>query len=503
MIKKVIKKPTVLNPISGITVQVLNILSTLILPKLVLTYFGSEVNGLISSICNFLLYVSIFEASISNIIMTAFYKPLRDNDLDSISKVYNTCDSFYNTITKIFIIYTFILGILYPFVFKTNFSFIYIFTLTIILSLSYMIQFSFSNSLRSLLKADKKVYIVNFTQAFIILLNLILAIVSIKLYPNIHFLKFISGILFIIQPIVFKYFVNKKFKINKKIGIDNQLIKSRWDGLSISIASFVHNMTDIALLTVFTKLEVVSVYSVYYLVIRGLESIMTAISNGIIPSLGNIYASNNRKVLINKFMSYELFYTFILYIIFTLAALLITPFVLLYTSNISDANYNQTVFGYIIVLGELLFLIKMPHQNLAYVANKYKEMKKVSYTEALINILISVILVIKFNLIGVAIGTTIAMLYRAIYQIYYTKKIIPELNNAKFYQMVIVYTILSIILFIFCNSIIGINSNTWLNWIISSLIFLVIIIVIYGLVIILFYKNNIKYFIKKYIIKER
>lgn len=492
MIKNILKKPSFLNPFSGIILQLFNLISTFILPKIILSFFGSEVNGLVSSISNFLLYISIFEASVSNIVMSYFYKPIRDNDMEQISKIFNTCDRFYRKISILFITYTIVLSILYPVIFNLKFSFGYVASLTIILSLSYMIQYSFSNSLRTLLKADKKVYVVNFTQTLIIFLNLVLAIISVYVYPSIHLLKFISGLLFILQPIIFSYFVNKKFKIDKKAGVDDSLIKSRWDGLSISIASFVHNMTDIAFLTIFTKLEIVSVYSVYYLVIRGLESIMTSISNGILPSLGNLYVSNKNDILKEKLEAYEMVYSLIVFIVFTVASVTITPFVLLYTGGISDANYYQPIFGYLIIIGEALFLIKMPHQNMAYAANKYKEMKKFSYVEALINVIVSLLLVKEYGLIGVAIGTTIAMLYRAIAQINFTNQIIKNRDGRKYYLQLFLFSITSIISVVICKYLISIQINTWFSWIIVLLISVAIISFLFLIVIGTFYRKQFK-----------
>ncbi len=53
--------------------------------------------------------------------------------------------------------------------------------------------------------------------------------------------------------------------------------------------------------------------------------------------------------------------------------------------------------------------MKFPHLNLAYAANKFKEITVPAYIEALLNIVISVILVHKFGLVGVAVGTIVGM----------------------------------------------------------------------------------------------
>ena len=82
--------------------------------------------------------------------------------------------------------------------------------------------------------------------------------------------------------------------------------------------------------------------------------------------------------------------------------------------GIYDANYYQPILGWIMVLAEFAFCIREPYVNMAYVANKFKEVSKYAYIEAGINIVLSTILVIKFGIIGVAIATFIAMIYRTL-----------------------------------------------------------------------------------------
>ena len=379
MINKLKNRPTLLNTMSGIFLQFCNVVFAFVVPKLILSYFGSEINGLVSSISNFLLYISLFEAGLSNVIMANLYKPLVNHDYNKISKIINTSNRFYHKIGLFFIGYTIILGIIYPLLLDKSFSFIYVFILILIMSINLFIQYNFSYSLRTLLRADKKVYIVNFTQSIIIILNILFSIVSLLIFPNIHFFKLISGIVYIVQPLVFRHYVRKYYKIDKNDQYDEKILKSRWDSLAISIATFVHNSVDIALLTIFTNLKIVSVYSVYYLVISGLEAVFLSISNSIAPTFGKILANNNREELNEKFETYEFLFTFLIFLVFSVAGLLITPFVMIYTGNIEDANYFQPIFGYLIIISEAIYLLKMPHLNISYSANLFKKIKKPAY----------------------------------------------------------------------------------------------------------------------------
>lgn len=72
----------------------------------------------------------------------------------------------------------------------------------------------FSITLKTLLDADKRVYVVNFTQTLIVICNVIFAQISVWVYPSIHILKLISGILFILQPVIFGYIVKRDYRID-------------------------------------------------------------------------------------------------------------------------------------------------------------------------------------------------------------------------------------------------------------------------------------------------
>ena len=335
-----IKDITLINTITSIILQIITLLNGFIVPKIILTYFGSDVNGLISSITQFLGYIYLVEGGITGVLMASLYKPLYNNDSKKIASIVKTSKIFYKKISVIFVIYTLLLSIVYPLIINSNFSFWYIFSLIIILSISLLIQYTLSITFRTLLNADKKVYIVSITQSIILILNILLSIISIKIYPSIHFLKLLSGLIYIIQPLVYTFFVNKYYTIDKNAEIDNELLKNRWSGFAINVASFIHFNTDMVILNLFTNLKIVSVYAVYNLVISGLRQIINSISSAIYPTIGHVYAKGDNKELNEKFNIYELIIFYVVFVIFTVAFLLITPFVSIYTENIAVRDQN-------------------------------------------------------------------------------------------------------------------------------------------------------------------
>lgn len=82
-------------------------------------------------------------------------------------------------------------------------------------------------------------------------------------------LKLLTGLLYIIQPLVYGYFVKKHYSIDWNTEPDDSLLKERWKVLRLNCAAFILNSTDITILTIFTSLTTVSIYGVYTLVTNG------------------------------------------------------------------------------------------------------------------------------------------------------------------------------------------------------------------------------------------
>lgn len=489
-------KITLINMILSLVLQIVTILSGFVIPKLILSYFGSNVNGLVSSITQFLSYITLLEGGVSGVISANLYKPLVCKDNDKINSILKTANNFYRKIGLIFIVYAIVLASIYPILFDTSFSYMYVFTLTVILALSLFIQYMFSLTLKTLLNADKKVYVVSGVQIIIVVLNIILAIVSVMIFPSIHILKLITGLLYILQPIIYGLYVKKNYNYNNNVEANKQLIKERWNGFAINIAYFIHSSTDITILTIFTNLSIVSVYSVYALVTSGLKQVINSITVGINPSLGQAYATGNIEELNEKMDIYEYIVFLLVFLLFTIGGLLITPFVMIYTLNITDANYYQPLFGVVLLISEAIYLLKFPHLNLAYSANKFKEITKPAFVEAILNIVISIILVSKFGLIGVAIGTTIAMIYRLIFHIRFTKKIIENRSQWIFYYKLLLFSITTIIGILICVFVISPVEIAIVSWIIHAIIYTIIMGILYLILSIMFFKKELKFFIK-------
>lgn len=492
------KKIAFRNIIVSLILQIVTIINGFIVPRIILVYFGSEVNGLISSINQFLNYISLLEGGVGAVIMAALYRPLCENNQQKINGIVNAANQFFKRIAGIYVIYVIILAIIYPLFIDTSFSWGFISSLVLIIAINLFVQYFFSLSYKVLLNADRRGYIVSITQIVFIILNLVLTIVVVLIYPEIHLLKLANSLAYLIQPLFFNVYVNRHYLINKKVKPDNKALQQRWDGFGQNLAYFVTTNTDIVVLTVLSTLVNVSIYSVYNMIIIALKGLVNAISSAVVPSMGNVLASNDTRRSNTTFNQYVLLINIVSTFLFTCATILITPFVQVYTLNINDANYNQPIFGVLIVLANFFGCIRDPYINIANAAGQFKSISKYAYTEAAINIIVSVILVVlNFGLVGVAIGTMLAMTYRFFAQAYYLKLNVlyrPFLKAIKSIVCMGLVVIICNILTIFIPKTTSFTFESWIIYAIPiSFLVIFITLIIFGI----FFENDLKELVGK------
>lgn len=479
----------------SLILQLITLLCGFIIPKLIIKTYGSEVNGLINSITQFLGYIVLLEAGIGPVIKSCLYKPLSKKNTNEIINILSTSEKFFKKISLIFIGYIVLLCLLYPSFINSQFSSAFTVSLILIISVSIFCEYYFGMTYRLFLKANQESYIISYIQIFTLILNTISTVILIKLNFSIQSVKLFSSMIFVLRPLVQYYYVKKKYAFELNNADGSYKLEQKWDGLSQHIAAVIHDNTDVVVLTLFCNLKLVSIYSVYSLVVKGIKSLIESLTNGIDSAFGDMIAKNETNILNKSFEKYEFIYFTIITIIFSCCFVLITPFITVYTNGISDANYIQLSFGYIIVLAEFAYAIRIPYNVLALSAGSFKRMNKAAWVETVTNIVISTLLVMKYGLVGVAVGTLISMMYRTIdFILLASNDILKRPYTFTFKRIVIVLFELLIIFFGDCMLEKYFVFNSFINWVIYAFIIFILSVIVYILLLAIFDINKLNYF---------
>lgn len=491
------KKIVLRNICFAIALQIVTMLSGFIVPKVILGQFGSEVNGLVSSVNQFLSYIQLLEGGLSGVIMAALYKPLNENNITKVSSIVKATQAFFRKVGIIFIFYAIGIGVIYPCFVNTGFSYQYSITLILVLAMNLFVQYFFSITFKILLNADRKVFFVSLTQMMIIILNTTSVVICAKFFHDILIIKLVSAIIFFIQPILFNLYVKKHYQLNADAIPDSEALSQRWNGFGVNIAYFIHVNTDIVVLTILATLADVSVYSIYLMIINAVKNIVVAISQAIVPSFGKTIASGEKERMDKVFDKFEFVIYFSSTILFTCCMILITPFIMVYTSDISDANYYQPLFGIILTMAEMLYCVRDPYVSVSYAVGHFKQISKYAYIEAAINIIISVALVKKMGIIGIAIGTLIAMLFRMMAHIYYMKKNIMFRSYKRSIKAFLLFGSVTSACCLAINHFFKLEFNGYYQFFLYAAIIFLIVAAATFMMSFVFYRDEIKYIIKR------
>lgn len=489
-------KLAAINSSVSIIGQIVVIACSFILPRLILTHFGSAYNGITVSITQFIECGVLLRAGVGGVTRAALYKPLAEGNNEEISGIVNATQRFMRKVAYIFFVGLVLLACIYPFAVNDEFDWLFSFSLVLILGISTFAQNYFGITYQFLLESDQKNYVFSIITIITTVLNTLIASALILLGANIHIVKLGSAIAFSLNPIFLNIYVKKKYKINDRIEPNTKAISQRWDAFAQEVAAFVTNSTDLVVLTLFTNLKEVSVYAVYYMIVNKLKTLVQTMTMGIESSFGNVLAKGETEVLQKSFRLFELMVFSISTFVFTCTIVLIEPFVMIYTSGINDVNYSRVFFAVLMCINQYLFCVRLPYQILTNAIGHFKQTKKGAIFEAILNIVLSIVLVIRYGLIGVAIGTLCALTFRTfLYAIYSSRVVLDRKISVMLKQLIVSWGegICSIIMMrLIRNANILPEINGYLNWFIFAVVSVIVICFFVALGTFVFYRRDFK-----------
>lgn len=458
------KKKLAMNTGAALIYQVVTLICGFVLPQFVIPHFGSATNGLINSITQVLTIITLCECGVGTVVQSALYKPLAEKDNEGISKVVVSSKRFFGNIMKILCAYVVVLMIVYPFVVNDDFDHLYTASLILIIALSYVAQYYLFLTYRLLLNADQLAYIQLTAHSIALILNTVATVILIKLGASVHVVKLASAVAFLVQPLAIKFYVDKHYKLDLKLKVEKDALPQKWNGLAQHIATVVQQNVATVVLTLFATLKDVSVYGVYYLITHGVRQIIVSLNTGMQAMLGNMYAKKETKTLNDAYSTIEFLFHTIVTLIFTITGVLLIPFIRIYTSNFTDAEYILPLFGVMMVLGQTVYCIRIPYEMMIRVAGHYKQTQTSYIIEVVICVVASCLLVWRFGVVGVATGTLFSMCYRTGYLVWYLSKNILFRKIRIFIKYLLV-DVLSAGLMILATAWIKLSEVNYLSWI--------------------------------------
>lgn len=420
----------------GILQQVLTLVFGLIVPRLFIRTYGSEMNGLLGSLGNIYSYLALVEAGVGTAAIQALYGPLGRDDKQSINEIMAATARFYNRAGWVYFIGVIGISVIYPLTITTTIPRWKVFSLCVLHEAGGVINFWIQGKYMVLLQAEGKKYLMSIVTMVIYVSNNILKLVLLNHGFDVIMVHLGSFCISLLQMLFYLAYIRRNYS-----WLDLQA-KPNTDALNQSNAVFVQQIawmicsnTDILVLTyVARNLKAVSVYNVYLMIFSMVERMFSTLFGSFHYLLGQKY-NTDKEGYMRFHRTYECVTMTGSFALYTIAFLLTTPFMRIYTAGITDTAYVDQYLPFLFTFMHLLSTGREASSRVINFAGHFKQMQWRAILESIINIVTSIVLVLKLGIYGVLLGTIIAYLYRSNDIILYANKYLLNRSSWNTYKL--------------------------------------------------------------------
>lgn len=479
------------NVLYGFGTKIAVMALSIVLPRLFIVSFGSEVNGLLSTITQIFTYLALLEAGIGNATINALYRPLDDDNKEQVCGVLSEARAYYRRVTAVYILCVVAFAVVYPLFADISMNRPMITAIVLLQGAPSCISYYYCAAYMQLLVADGKQYIVENVNFAIHVGTSAIKILLVALGQNIVLVQvgfFAISMLKIPLLIVLTY---KRYPWLKLVKTKScKSIKERGAFVVHEVSSTIFSNTDIILISTFCNFAMASVYSVYNLVFGALNSMINTANAGLGFILGQSHYKDPERFR-KVYDAYSFIYSLIVFVVMTIAYVMITPFVTLYTKGVGDANYIINGLPLLFAVINIMSGFRAVAARLITVSGHAGRTSSHSIAETIINVVASLILVNIWGIHGVLWGTVIALSYRMNDIIIYANKVILLRSPMKEYKRLLIFGIV-FAASVFLNQRTSISADTYVELLVYAIGAGLLVLIAYALVSMCFCRNEIK-----------
>lgn len=412
------------NVVATLGMYVLTVLAGFLVPKVMMIYYGSEINGLVSSLTQFIAYFNLVEAGLSGAAIFSLYKPLADKNWDKVSSIVVAAKKFYFQAGYLYVGLTIILSLIYPvFIHPAMLSAVEVGILTLVLGFSGAVEFFTLAKYRALLTADQKTYIISNAQAVYIILNtLIIVVLSMNTW-DIVLVRTIALLAVILRSLILYLYCKVHYKhIDFQATPDMPSLDKRWDALFLQIITSIQGSGLLIIATLVTDLNSISICTVYGMIIAGIVNAIRVLQSGLTAAFGELLAKKELLILQKAYGEFESIFYGVVVVGLSTCYVMITPFIKIYTIEIHDVNYILPMLASLFVINEFFDLLKAPGGMIIISAGMYRETRWRNTIQTVILVFFGILLGHYFEIMGIVMGIMLSNIYRDLDILFFVPK---------------------------------------------------------------------------------
>ena len=460
--------------------QMVTVVSGFILPPLIISHYGSTVNGFLASSKHFIYYLNIVEAGIGAASIASLYQVLAYKNLLRRNQILSETRHLYRLSGSLFMLGLLLLAAAYSWVTRAQIDSWLTFQIILILGITNIADFFFTGTYRVLLVADQKTYVYSLIQSVCTLINVAVAYWLITHNYDVLTAQYsLLAATFIRITLVYGYirytYRNLSLQPNtRRPGVPAGITQKRAAFIQ-QLCIFVIYGTPMVYIVLFCSLKDASIYAIYYLVFAALKMLLQSLSNGTQAVFGKLLSEQNIQSVRYNYHRYETLFLIAAAVIFSCTTALLMPFIGLYTRNMTDAEYYQPVFAFIFLSAILADCLRIPGEGMIQAAGHFVATRNRYLLEAGLHIVVTGVAAYFFGLLGVVSASLVVFSWRFLEISYYIHRHILKMPvTLSLIKHLIVFIIGAGCAYGLHDYIAGQTITTYLSWLRFSILCTVI-----------------------------
>ncbi len=413
-------KQSILTALSAISLTLLNGVFALLITKLVIVEYGSDFNGLNSTASQFISMLLVIEGGFTIATNVALFTPMASNDKLAINKILSATRKIFNKIGISFFLIGSGASIGYALIINSDLSIKTSFLVFFMTIISTSFNLFYATKYRILLQSENKEYILNGIQIATLILTQMLILATIIFNGHMLLVRFSTMLGAILNSLLIAHITKKRYEgINFGEEPDYEAISGTKDIFIQKITSMIYSTIPILFISGTVGTVYASVYVVYNNVFRLLKSVIYAFINAPRMGFGKLIAERESDYVLRIFLQYEFIVNYVMFTLLSTAAVLIMPFISLYTIGITDTNYYNWIIALLLICITFFEIIHIPSGNIINMAGKFKVGRKIQSFASIVLVIVMIIGNIAFGFYGILLSVLVTAVLLAFLEILY------------------------------------------------------------------------------------
>lgn len=400
----------IFNSVTGVLNRIVSLVFGMVFRKIFIMYLGESLSGLTSLYSNILNFLNLATVGLGVAAIHKIYLCNANENYEEIQKIEKFTKIFFRGVTIVIFVVGMIFTLFLDKLIYNNaydISFLRLVFLMQVLSECAVYWFT---SKKVILQACEKIYVISIVEIVTNIVMYIAQIAIIVLTQNylLYLITLIVKYLIIglsIHRITIKQYPYLKESVSFEWKEMRYLFSDLKDTIFLQISTFVFISTDSLVLSKYLGLVMVNAYDNYMIILNAVTSVVDEINAAIRATFGNKLAKNSGDKEMIAFIQST---TFIQYLLaaFCSSSLycLMSPFIGLWLGE------KFVLSNYMVLLFSVNFFVASlgsPLKNYMTISGEFNRDKKVTFSSAIINLGLSIILAQKIGIAGAILGTLI------------------------------------------------------------------------------------------------